>query len=88
VIRLDADPGEQPRPDEDPSQGLETEDELAEDLTPAPRRGLETEDLLEGASDPDPEPDEDGGGGGMETEEETRSPGAGGAARLVEPGRR
>jgi hypothetical protein len=83
MLSLDSDPGDDRRPDEVPSQGMDTEDELAEDLTPSPSQGLEVEDQLEGAAgSPPPEDDEDGGG--METETETRCPTGDGAARLVE----
>ena len=73
MLSLDADPGDEPRPDEEPSQGLDTEDELAEDLTPLPSQGLDVEDQLEGAFVSLP-PEEDEDGGGMEIEHETRSP--------------
>lgn len=75
MLSLDTDPNEEP------SEGLETEDELAEDLTPSPSEGLEVEDLLEGSAAP-PEDGEDGGG--METEHETRSPAGSGADWLLE----
>lgn len=80
MFSLDADPKEEPRPDEEPSQGLETGDELAEDLTPSLSKGLDVEDLLEGNA----APPEDEGGGGMETEDETRSPTGNGARRLFD----
>jgi len=81
MLSLDSDPNEEPRPDEEPSQGLETEDELAEDLPLSPSDGLDVEDLLEGNVAP-PEDDEDGGG--METEHETRSPTGDAAHWLLE----
>lgn len=80
MFSLDADPDEEPRPDE-PSHGLDTEDELAEELTPSPSEGLDVEGLLEDSPAP-PEDDEDGGG--METEHETRSPSGWGPDRLLE----
>ena len=87
MFSLDSDPGEEPRPDAEPSQGMETEDELAEDLTPSPGQGLAVEDQLEGAAGLLP-PEEDEDGGGMETEHETRSPAGRGTDRLLEPFRR
>jgi hypothetical protein len=76
MLSLDQDPGEEPRPSEqDEAGGMETEDELAEDMSASPAQGLDVEDMLEGAFLSGPEED---GDGGMETEEETRSPGAGG----------
>jgi hypothetical protein len=87
MFSLDSDPGEEPRPDAEPSQGMETEDELAEDLTPPPSQGLAVEDQLEGAAGLLP-PEEDEDGGGMETEHETRSPAGRGTGRLLEPFRR
>jgi hypothetical protein len=70
MLRIDADPGEEPRPSDEPSEGMETEDELAEDLIPSPRQSFGAADRPAGHG---PEDDE-GEGGGMETEEETRSP--------------
>jgi hypothetical protein len=89
MVNLDTDSGDEPRPDEEPSQGLDTEDELAEDLTPSPSQGLEVGDQLEGAfpSLP-PEEEEEEDGGGMETEHETRSPAGDGAGLLLESFRR
>jgi hypothetical protein len=84
VLSLDTDPGDEPRPDEEPSQGLATEDELAEDLTPSPSQGFEVEDQLEGAFAPPPPPEDEEDGGGMETEHETRSPAGDAAGRLLE----
>jgi hypothetical protein len=81
MISFDTDPGDDPRPEE-PSEGMETEGELAEDLSPSPSQGLEVEDQLEGAFAADPGEDEDGGG--METEQETRSPRGDARARLLE----
>lgn len=89
MVNLATDPGDEPPPDEEPSQGLDTEDELAEDLTPSPSQGLEVGDQLEGAfpSLP-PEEEEEEDGGGMETEQETRSPAGDGAGLLLESFRR
>lgn len=96
MFASDDDPGEQPRPDEEPSPGLDTEDELAEDLTPSSSQGLEIEDQLEGQACGEgatrtpldllmalPPEDEEDSGGGLETEDETRSPR--GLAWLLEP---
>jgi hypothetical protein len=83
MLSLDTDPGDESRPDEEPSPGLDTEDELAEDLTPSPSQGLEVEDQLEEAFASSPPEDEEDGGG-METEHETRSPAGDGAGLLLE----
>jgi hypothetical protein len=72
MLKLDADPGEEPRPSDEPSEGMETEDELAEDLIPSPRQAHANWGRTNRAPSSGPE-DEDGEGG-METEEETRSP--------------
>ncbi|MEX0972639.1 MAG: hypothetical protein WDZ46_05215 [Solirubrobacterales bacterium] len=71
MLRLDADPGEEPRPSDEPSEGMETEDELAEDLIGSTRQSLYATAWPAGHG---PEDDEEEGDGGMETEEETRSP--------------
>jgi hypothetical protein len=87
MLSLDTDPGDEPRPDEEPSQGLDTEDELAEDLISSPSQGLEVEDQLEGAFVSSPPEDEEDGGG-MDTEHETRSPARSGTRWLLESSRR
>lgn len=71
MLRLDADPGEEPRPSDEPSEGMETEDELAEDFIASPRQSFYTTGRPAGHG---PGDDEEEDGGGMETEEETRSP--------------
>jgi hypothetical protein len=72
MLKLDVDPGEEPRPSDEPSEGMETEDELAEDLIPSPRQAHAIWGRTRRAPSSGPE-DEDKVGG-METEEETRSP--------------
>jgi hypothetical protein len=72
MLCLDADPGEEPRPSDEPSEGMETEDELAEDLIGSTQQGVCATGRLAGHGPEDDDGEEDGGG--MDTEEETRSP--------------
>jgi hypothetical protein len=86
MLKLDTDPGEEPRPSNEPSEGMETEDELAEDLIPSPRQDGAIQRTASWAPSSGPEDEDDEGG--METEEETRSPRARRRDQILEFARR